>query len=168
MYDLAGRAAHDVAVVGFGPVGAALANLLGVRGISCVVLEREGAAYHLPRAVHFDDEVMRGKGEMPLALAVAVRGDDDVGAALAYLLQAALPVAEGFETHGQAELREQLAHQGRRQPTQLAARNPGHRRVGGVATGDQLTRMGLQRTDGEQERHQQALHARAGAAGLKR
>jgi 3-(3-hydroxy-phenyl)propionate hydroxylase len=50
---------YDVAVVGFGPVGAALANLLGVRGVRCVVLEREGAAYHLPRAVHFDDEVMR-------------------------------------------------------------------------------------------------------------
>lgn len=49
----------DVAVVGFGPVGAALANLLGVLGVRCVVLEREGAAYHLPRAVHFDDEVMR-------------------------------------------------------------------------------------------------------------
>lgn len=49
----------DVAIVGFGPVGAALANLLGMRGVRCVVLEREGAAYHLPRAVHFDDEVMR-------------------------------------------------------------------------------------------------------------
>jgi 3-(3-hydroxy-phenyl)propionate hydroxylase len=50
---------YDVAVVGFGPVGAALANLLGGLGVRCVVLEREGAAYHLPRAVHFDDEVMR-------------------------------------------------------------------------------------------------------------
>jgi 3-(3-hydroxy-phenyl)propionate hydroxylase len=50
---------YDVAVVGFGPVGAALANLLGGMGVRCVVLEREAQTYHLPRAVHFDDEVMR-------------------------------------------------------------------------------------------------------------
>lgn len=49
----------DVAIVGYGPVGATLANLLGQLGVSTAVLEREGAAYHLPRAVHFDDEVMR-------------------------------------------------------------------------------------------------------------
>ena len=49
----------DVAIVGLGPVGATLANLLGQAGISTLVLEREAAAYHLPRAVHFDDEVMR-------------------------------------------------------------------------------------------------------------
>lgn len=49
----------DVVIVGYGPVGATLANLLGLRGIRTVVLEREAAAYHLPRAVHFDDEVMR-------------------------------------------------------------------------------------------------------------
>ena len=49
----------DVAVVGYGPVGATLANLLGLTGLSVVVLERENIAYHLPRAVSFDDEVMR-------------------------------------------------------------------------------------------------------------
>jgi 3-(3-hydroxy-phenyl)propionate hydroxylase len=49
----------DVAIVGLGPVGATLANILGQAGVSVVVLEREAAAYHLPRAVHFDDEVMR-------------------------------------------------------------------------------------------------------------
>ena len=49
----------DVAIVGLGPVGATLANILGQAGISVCVLEREAAAYHLPRAVHFDDEVMR-------------------------------------------------------------------------------------------------------------
>jgi 3-(3-hydroxy-phenyl)propionate hydroxylase len=51
--------AVDVAIIGYGPVGATLANLLGLRGIRTLVLEREAAAYHLPRAVHFDDEVMR-------------------------------------------------------------------------------------------------------------
>lgn len=50
---------YDVAIVGYGPVGACLANLLGLAGVSTLVLDREGPAYHLPRAVHFDDEVMR-------------------------------------------------------------------------------------------------------------
>ena len=49
----------DVAIVGYGPVGAALANLLGLCGVSTLILDREGPAYHLPRAVHLDDEVMR-------------------------------------------------------------------------------------------------------------
>ena len=49
----------DVAIIGLGPTGATLANLLGQAGISVLVLEREPEAFHLPRAVHFDDEVMR-------------------------------------------------------------------------------------------------------------
>lgn len=49
----------DVVIVGLGPVGATLANLLGLSGISTLILEREPNAYHLPRALHFDDEVMR-------------------------------------------------------------------------------------------------------------
>lgn len=49
----------DVAVIGYGPVGATLANLLGQTGLRAMVLERESSAYHLPRAVSFDDEVMR-------------------------------------------------------------------------------------------------------------
>jgi 3-(3-hydroxy-phenyl)propionate hydroxylase len=50
---------HDVAIIGFGPVGATLAHLLAQQGLAVLVLDREAAAYHLPRAVHFDDEVMR-------------------------------------------------------------------------------------------------------------
>lgn len=46
-------------IVGRGPVGATLANLLGLCGVRTLVLEREARAYHLPRAVHFDDECMR-------------------------------------------------------------------------------------------------------------
>jgi 3-(3-hydroxy-phenyl)propionate hydroxylase len=49
----------DVVLVGLGPVGATLAHLLGVLGVKTLVLEREPVAYHLPRAVHFDDEIMR-------------------------------------------------------------------------------------------------------------
>jgi 3-(3-hydroxy-phenyl)propionate hydroxylase len=49
----------DVAIIGCGPVGAMLANLLGQQGIATLVLEREATIFNLPRAVHFDDEVMR-------------------------------------------------------------------------------------------------------------
>ena len=49
----------DVAIIGFGPAGATLANLLGQTGLSVVVLEKEAAIYPLPRAIHFDGEVMR-------------------------------------------------------------------------------------------------------------
>lgn len=49
----------DVLVVGLGPTGAALAGLLGAHGISTLVIDREPALLNLPRAVHFDGEVMR-------------------------------------------------------------------------------------------------------------
>lgn len=49
----------DVVIIGFGPTGATLANLLGIIGISVLVLDRQPAPYPLPRAVHLDDEVMR-------------------------------------------------------------------------------------------------------------
>jgi 3-(3-hydroxy-phenyl)propionate hydroxylase len=50
---------YDVAIVGYGPVGNVLANLLGQAGLSTLVLDREAGVYPLPRAVHFDGEVMR-------------------------------------------------------------------------------------------------------------
>ena len=49
----------DVAIVGLGPAGATLANLLGQAGLSVLVFEREDDIYPLPRAIHFDGEVMR-------------------------------------------------------------------------------------------------------------
>jgi len=49
----------DVAVIGYGPAGATLANLLGQYGLSVLVLEREAEIYPLPRAIHFDGEIMR-------------------------------------------------------------------------------------------------------------
>jgi 3-(3-hydroxy-phenyl)propionate hydroxylase len=49
----------EVCIIGYGPTGATLASLLGLTGISTVVIERQAAPYDLPRAVQFDDEVMR-------------------------------------------------------------------------------------------------------------
>ena len=50
---------YDCAIIGYGPSGATLANLLGLCGLKVIVLEREAEIYQLPRAVHFDDETMR-------------------------------------------------------------------------------------------------------------
>ena len=50
---------YDVAVIGYGPTGATLGNLLAAQGVSVLVIDREAEMYPLPRAVHFDDEVMR-------------------------------------------------------------------------------------------------------------
>ena len=49
----------DVAIIGYGPAGATLANLLGQLNLSVTVIEREADIYPLPRAIHFDGEVMR-------------------------------------------------------------------------------------------------------------
>ena len=50
---------YDVVLVGYGPVGALLAALLGPYGLRVLVLEREAAPYALPRAAHLDDEALR-------------------------------------------------------------------------------------------------------------
>ena len=50
---------YDVAVVGCGPVGSIVANLLGRHGISTVVIEAGSKPYDLPRAIHLDHEIMR-------------------------------------------------------------------------------------------------------------
>ncbi|WGM40668.1 bifunctional 3-(3-hydroxy-phenyl)propionate/3-hydroxycinnamic acid hydroxylase [Caulobacter sp. NIBR1757] len=49
----------EVLIVGLGPVGAVLAGLLGQRGVRVIVVEKETDPYPLPRAVHFDHEIMR-------------------------------------------------------------------------------------------------------------
>ena len=49
----------DVAIVGAGPAGVTLGNLLGQAGLRVALFEREATIYPLPRAIHFDGEVMR-------------------------------------------------------------------------------------------------------------
>lgn len=60
----------DVLVVGLGPVGAVLAILLSQRGLKVTVVERDHEVYRLPRAAHFDHEIMRVFQECGLAGAI--------------------------------------------------------------------------------------------------
>ncbi|MFZ5749421.1 MAG: bifunctional 3-(3-hydroxy-phenyl)propionate/3-hydroxycinnamic acid hydroxylase [Pseudomonadota bacterium] len=57
--DIAMNERADVVVAGLGPVGAVLACLLGQRGLSVIAIERSHEVYPLPRAAHFDHEIMR-------------------------------------------------------------------------------------------------------------
>lgn len=50
---------YDVAVIGAGPVGLALARLLAVRGRSVAVVDPQRVVCQHPRATHLDDETMR-------------------------------------------------------------------------------------------------------------
>lgn len=49
----------DVAIVGCGPIGAVVANFLGMAGLRCAVLERETGTHMQPRAFSCDDEALR-------------------------------------------------------------------------------------------------------------
>ena len=49
----------DVAVVGAGPVGLMVANLLGLAGVKVTVLERNKGLLGLPRAIAYDAETLR-------------------------------------------------------------------------------------------------------------
>jgi len=49
----------DVVVAGLGPVGAALSALLGQAGVRVVAVDKDMDVYPLPRAAHFDHEIMR-------------------------------------------------------------------------------------------------------------
>jgi 3-(3-hydroxy-phenyl)propionate hydroxylase len=49
----------DVAIVGFGPVGAVAANLCGAHGLGALAIDREEDVYDLPRAAVIDDETQR-------------------------------------------------------------------------------------------------------------
>ncbi|HEX3918911.1 MAG TPA: bifunctional 3-(3-hydroxy-phenyl)propionate/3-hydroxycinnamic acid hydroxylase [Caulobacteraceae bacterium] len=51
--------ARDVLIVGLGPVGATLAALLGDAGVDVIAIDRLVEVYPLPRAAHFDHEIMR-------------------------------------------------------------------------------------------------------------
>ena len=53
------RSYYPIVIVGAGPTGLTLANLLGVLGVETLLLERNAATVHEPRAVSIDDESLR-------------------------------------------------------------------------------------------------------------
>jgi 3-(3-hydroxy-phenyl)propionate hydroxylase len=50
---------YDVAIVGYGPVGATFANLLSNHGLKIAVVEQAADIYDKPRAITIDHEVLR-------------------------------------------------------------------------------------------------------------
>ena len=56
---MSGAGQYDVAIVGSGPTGLTLANLLGAMGLRVVVVERNATTVQEPRAVSIDDESLR-------------------------------------------------------------------------------------------------------------
>jgi 2-polyprenyl-6-methoxyphenol hydroxylase-like FAD-dependent oxidoreductase len=48
----------EVAIIGAGPIGLMLTNLLGIAGVDVVVLERNEGRVGLPRAIAYDVETV--------------------------------------------------------------------------------------------------------------
>lgn len=65
------EAEWDAVIVGYGPAGATLANLLGMRGYRVAVVEQSLEIYDKPRAITADQEVMRVFQECGLAETIA-------------------------------------------------------------------------------------------------
>ena len=61
----------DIAVVGAGPIGLMLANLLGAAGVSVVLVERNAGLVGLPRAIAYDAETLRLFAQIGLFDAIA-------------------------------------------------------------------------------------------------
>ncbi len=50
---------YDIAIIGYGPVGAVTANLFGQKGFKTIVIEPKKEIWDIPRAVHFDGQTQR-------------------------------------------------------------------------------------------------------------
>ena len=57
---------YPVVVIGAGPTGLVLANLLGKAGVKTLVVERNAATGSEPRAVSIDDESLRVMQQLDL------------------------------------------------------------------------------------------------------
>lgn len=74
----------DAAIVGYGPVGAVLANLLGAGGLRVVVIEKDPDIFDKPRAIGIDHESLRtlqfcGMGDELPELIIPWRGGTYLG-----------------------------------------------------------------------------------------
>ncbi|HKP75509.1 MAG TPA: bifunctional 3-(3-hydroxy-phenyl)propionate/3-hydroxycinnamic acid hydroxylase, partial [Longimicrobiaceae bacterium] len=117
-----------VAVVGMGPTGGVLANLLGARGVRVDVFERDVQVHPRPRGVHLDGEAMRvlqqiGVAERIGPMAMPVTGMDllDPGGRLLFRYAAPAPPgplgwAEGYMVH-QPDLERELRRRAAEHPS---------------------------------------------------
>ncbi|MEN8503541.1 MULTISPECIES: bifunctional 3-(3-hydroxy-phenyl)propionate/3-hydroxycinnamic acid hydroxylase [Paraburkholderia] len=64
---LGGDVDFDLIIAGLGPVGAVAANLAGQAGLRTLVLEKSLTVFDKPRAMGFDQEIMRILGNLGLA-----------------------------------------------------------------------------------------------------
>src|SRR5438046_3169827 len=108
---------YDVAIVGYGPVGQTLAILLGLRGWKVGVVEKQPAAYPLPRAVHFDAAAATTFVSRQLGSAVT-----DLGFFFDWLIVAVVP----RERRAWSPINWQLCDPAR--PTTVVSGGPGRRR----------------------------------------
>ncbi len=53
------KSTFDIIIIGYGPVGATLANFLGQDGWHVAIVESAAEVFPIPRAVHLDDEAQR-------------------------------------------------------------------------------------------------------------
>lgn len=98
------RTDFDVAIVGYGPIGETLANLLGKMGYRVGVFEKEPSVFHIPRASHLDAETMRVYQSADLAddlenILIGAKGYDYVNEEGKVLLRLAKPEGKN-EVHG--------------------------------------------------------------------
>jgi 3-(3-hydroxy-phenyl)propionate hydroxylase len=73
------RTACQVLVVGLGPVGATLAALLADAGVRVLAIDKSTEVYPLPRAAHFDHEVMRIFQQLGIAQALQAHASPVTG-----------------------------------------------------------------------------------------
>jgi len=50
---------YDIAIIGYGPVGAMAANMFGSSGLNIVVIEPKKEIWDIPRAVALDGQAQR-------------------------------------------------------------------------------------------------------------
>ena len=69
------RLRRQVLIVGLGPVGMTLAGLLADAGVQVLAIDKSTEVYPLPRAGHFDHEIMRVFQQLGVADAVLLMAD---------------------------------------------------------------------------------------------